>query len=194
VRIAAGRTLLDVRSPENDRARLAALFDDFAPRVFSYARRHCDLASAQDVVSDTFLVAWRRIADVPAQPLPWLLVVARNTIANRRRHELRQDRLADTVGRLSRLAGPASGVDQSVVERDSLLAALAELTPIEREALLLVAWDGLSGKDAAAVARCSVRAFEVRLSRARARLTRAADDPSLPPGPARIHSVLREAQ
>jgi RNA polymerase sigma-70 factor (ECF subfamily) len=181
-----------VEGTDTDRAHLATLFDEFAPRVFAYARRQCDLASAQDVVSETFLVAWRRISAVPAQPLPWLLVVARNTIANRRRHELRQDQLADRVARLDRLAGPANGADQSVVERDSLLAALAELTTLEREALLLVAWDGLSGTDAAAVAGCSVRAFEVRLSRARARLARAADDPS-PPSATRTPSPIRKA-
>jgi RNA polymerase sigma factor (sigma-70 family) len=194
VRIAVGRTLPDVEANTTDRARLAALFDEFAPRVFGYARRQCDEASAQDVVSDTFLVAWRRISDVPADPLPWLLVVARNTIANRRRRELRQDRLADTVAHLDRLAGPASGVDQSVVERETLLAALAELTPLEREALLLVAWDGLSGRDAATVAGCSLRAFEVRLSRARARLTRATTEAPRPSAPARILTVLRKAQ
>ena len=57
-----------------------------------------------------------------------------------------------------------------------MLAALGELTELEREALLLIAWDGLSNGAAAAVAGCSVRAFEVRLSRARARLTRLTTD------------------
>ena len=54
-----------------------------------------------------------------------------------------------------------------------MLTALAELSELEREAVLLVAWDGLANRDAAAVAGCSLRAFEVRLSRARARLDRA---------------------
>lgn len=194
VRIRPGRTLLDVGASETDRDRVAAMFDEYASRVFGYARRQCDPTTAQDVVSDTFLVALRRIADVPPQPLPWLLVVARNTIATRRRHELRQDRLADTVARLDQIAGPATGADQSVLERESLLAALAELTAREREALLLVAWDGLSSSDAAAVAGCSVRAFEVRLSRARARLTRAAENPSRPATPLPTPAVLRKAQ
>ncbi len=53
-----------------------------------------------------------------------------------------------------------------------MIAALADLTDLEREALLMVAWDGLTNTQAAQVAKCSVRAFEVRLSRARARLSR----------------------
>src|SRR5207248_267744 len=89
------------------------------------------------------------------------------------RHEGRQDRLKNALGRLAHLATPTAGADQQVVERAHLLEALTTLSELEREALLLVAWDGLSGPDAAKVAGCSLRAFEVRLSRARARLTRA---------------------
>lgn len=158
-----------------DQESFGALFDALSPRVFAYARRHCDLATAQDVVSDTFLIAWRKYQDLPDDPLPWLLVIARNTISNRRRHDRRQGALVDDLAGIARLAGPAVGADQSVVERDALLAGLGELSDLEREALLLVAWDGLRNADAARVAGCSQRAFEVRLSRARARLNRSAN-------------------
>jgi RNA polymerase sigma-70 factor (ECF subfamily) len=160
--------------------RFEATFEQLSPRVYAYARRHCDSAAAQDVVADTFLVAWRRWAVVPADPLPWLLVVARNTIANRRRHDVRQDRLVDAVGRLELLAGGGAAADQGVLERAAFLDALRQLTEAEREALLLVAWDGLANTDAAGVAGCSRHAFEVRLSRARARLTRAMSESSAP--------------
>jgi RNA polymerase sigma factor (sigma-70 family) len=155
-----------------------ATFEQLSPRVYAYARRQCDPVAAQDVVADTFLVAWRRWAEVPSDPLPWLLVVARNTIANRRRHDARQNRLVDAVGRLELLAGGGAAADQGVLERAAFLDALRQLTEAEREALLLVAWDGLANADAARVAGCSRRAFEVRLSRARARLTRAMSEPS----------------
>ena len=167
MRTGSERTLPGVR---RDEAWFAALFDDLSPRVYGYARRQCDLASAQDVVSDTFLVAWRRRDVVPDPALPWLLVVARNTIANRRRYERRQDQLVETVARLERVAAPA---EHDVGERDVMLRSLAGLSGVEREAVLLVAWDGLANRDAAVVAGCSVRAFEVRLSRGRARLARA---------------------
>jgi RNA polymerase sigma-70 factor (ECF subfamily) len=160
--------------------RFSAMFDELSPRVYAYARRQCDPTVAQDVVADTFLVAWRRWSDVPAEPLPWLLVVARNTLANHRRYAARQHRLTDSVGRVEQLAGPVAGADAGVVERDALLAGLAQLSDAEREALLLIAWDGLSNSQAAHVAGCSVRAFEVRLSRARARLSRAVSEPSPP--------------
>jgi RNA polymerase sigma factor (sigma-70 family) len=158
--------------------RFTAMFDDLAPRVYAYARRRCDAASAQDVVADTFLIAWRRRDDLPAEPLPWLLVVARNTLANRRRHQVRQDRLVEAAGRLAVLAGPAAAAEQVVVDRDAVLAAIDSLSDREREAVLLVAWDGLRNAGAAQVAGCSTRAFEVRLSRARARIGRALADPA----------------
>lgn len=147
-----------------------ALFEQFSPRVYAYARRHGDRQDARDVVADVFVVAWRRRDDVPDAALPWLLVVARNVLGNRRRADRRRARLTDAMTTLDRLARPATSADESVEERKSLLAAAAGLTEREREALLLVAWDGLSNRDAARVLGCSLRAFEVRLSRARARL------------------------
>lgn len=163
-----------------DRERFVQLFDAYAPNVYAYARTRLAPADAQDVVADTFLVAWRRSADVPEHALPWLLVVARNTIANRRRRDLRNGSVLDASG-LADLAAPAAGPDQSVVERMDLLDAVAQLSDLEREAVLLIAWQGLSVGDAARVARCSRRAFEARLSRGRARLARALHElPELP--------------
>ena len=43
-------------------------FRTLAPRVYAYARRHIDLAACEDVVAETFLIAWRRLGEVPEQP------------------------------------------------------------------------------------------------------------------------------
>ena len=83
-----------------------------APRVMAYALRHVDYDVAQEIVAETFLVAWRRLADVPGEPLPWLLVVARHTIANHRRSGDRRARLQAEVERLHNLAEPAPAGDQ----------------------------------------------------------------------------------
>lgn len=157
---------------EDARNRFAALFGELSPRVYAYARRQCDCETAQDVVADTFLAAWRRWSEVPHDALPWLLVVARNTLANRRRSSARLVQLTEAMAHVAAIAGPAAAADSNVLERQTVLAALADLTPAEREAILLVGWDGLDNRQAATVAGCSVRAFEVRLSRARARMTR----------------------
>lgn len=157
-----------------------ALWTEHAPRVMAYALRHLDSDSAQDVVSETFLVAWRRLASVPDDPLPWLLVVARNTISNLRRSGHRQTRLAVELERFQQVAEPAAAADVLATERATVLAQLAALTDKEREALLLVAWDGLTPQQAARVAECSLPAFHVRLFRARRRL-RADGEADTPP-------------
>jgi RNA polymerase sigma-70 factor (ECF subfamily) len=174
------------RTGDDDERRLHEAFERHAPRVFAYALRHADPASAQDVVAEVFLVAWRRVSDLPDDALPWLLVVARNTLHNRRRSRTRQQRLADDLAGLQRAAATSPGADVTAVERAAMLAALAQLSAIERDAVLLVAWDGLPTAAAASVAGCSRHAFEVRLHRARARLRRAlaedaADSDPTPP-------------
>lgn len=168
-----------------DTVRFNALWEAHSRRVLAYALRRTDAETAQEVMAETFLVAWRRLADVPGDPLPWLLIVARNTMSNLHRSRYRQDLLHDELERLQQLAGPEPGVDQAVVGRAEVLSALAALTPNEREALLLVAWDGLSPRDAAQVAGCSASAFHVRLHRARRRLqSRATPHRHPDPGPA----------
>jgi RNA polymerase sigma factor (sigma-70 family) len=155
---------------EQQEQRFVALWTEHGPRVMAYALRHLDPDTAQDVVSETFLVAWRRLASVPDDPLPWLLVVARNTIANLRRSGHRQARLAAELERFRQVAEPAAAADVLATERHTVLTRLAAMTPKEREALLLVAWDGLTPQQAARVAGCSLPAFHVRLFRARRRL------------------------
>ncbi|WP_460459468.1 RNA polymerase sigma factor [Angustibacter peucedani] len=163
----------------SDDERLAATFRQHAGRVYAYARRHVEESQCDDVVSETFLVAWRRPDRVPDQPLPWLLVVARNVIANQRRTARRADQLWFAAVREGWHPTSPSAAD-AVHERDSLLAALAQCTRAEREALLLTAWDGLTPAQAAAVAGCSARAFTVRLHRARTRLRTALADADTP--------------
>lgn len=152
----------------NDRVRLEGIYDECAHRVYAYALRHAGHDDADDVVSETFAVAWRRMDVVPSHPLPWLLVTAGNVIRNRRRADIRRTTLAENLIHLQTV--DAHAVDEFVTERAHLLEALERLTDLEREALLLIAWDGLSPTDAAGVARCAPRAFRARLSRARSRL------------------------
>jgi len=169
-------------STTSDAQRFADLWERYAPRVQAYALRHVDRDTAPEIVAETFLVAWRRLVDVPGEPLPWLLVVARNTVSNHHRSRHRARIVSDEFARLQ-VVVPAVSPESDVTERDALLRALAALTATEREALLLVAWDGLSPAQAAEVCRCSVTAFKVRLHRARRRLGQAVtadDEPSEP--------------
>ena len=168
------------------RQRLSELFAAHADQVLRYALRHLDRPGANDIVSDTFLVAWQRVDDIPDPALPWLLVVARNSIHNRVRSNTRRQRVTTQLLTLERAAATAAAADELALEREGLVRALGRLTDDQREALLLVAWDGLSAVDAAAVLGCSRAAFEVRLHRARKRLRESLHDEDDPhPGPVR---------
>lgn len=158
-------------SPPPDHERLTTVYDEHAPRVYAYALRHVGASDADDVLAETFAVAWRRRDALPAEPLAWLLVTARNVISTSRRADRRRARLNDLLVDGFDVMEPAT--DELVVQRQELLRALQSLSDREREAILLVAWDGLDTVQAAAVAGCSPRAFRARLMRARARLTAA---------------------
>ena len=160
--------LPDVRDTEA-RDRLAAIYDECAPRVYAYAVRHCGPVDADDVVAETFAVAWRRIDVVPEPAIGWLIVTARNVVNGRRRSDRKHVDLARLAAETSQHDEPAA--EEVAVRRRAVLDALDSLSEREREALLLTAWDGLDHAAAAAVAGCSTRAFRARLMRARARLT-----------------------
>jgi hypothetical protein len=66
--------------PAPRRARFDALFHEHHPAVQAYARRRVPPEVVDDIVSETFLVVWRRLDDVPEAPLPWLIAVARNVV------------------------------------------------------------------------------------------------------------------
>jgi RNA polymerase sigma-70 factor (ECF subfamily) len=153
-----------------DRARFTALFDAHAPDLLAYViRRLPDRTSAPDVVADVFLVAWRRIDDVPHGDAArlWLFGVARMTLQNERRGQRRHEALGERLR--AELAVQPDAPEPE--ERDpALAAALARLRPDDRELLLLIGWDGLTPSEAAVVLDISAETTRVRVHRARARL------------------------
>lgn len=150
----------------DDGQRLEALWNAHQRQVHGYALRRTDPASADDVLAETFAVAWRRVRDVPDDALPFLLATARRVLANQRRGDERRDALTDRLQ-----AGAAA---QAPALPDGTLAnALGRLPQSDVELLLLVAWEGLSGAEAARVVGCTTAAVHVRLHRARRRLAHA---------------------
>jgi RNA polymerase sigma factor (sigma-70 family) len=148
--------------------RFEELFRANYAAVRGYALRRAPADVAQDVVAETFLVAWRRLEDVPDDALPWLYGVARRVLANERRSADRRTALEQRVAS-STLTGASDAADR-LGDAELMRAALAGLSENHREALMLVAWHGLTGARAARAAGCSAATFAVRLHRARAKL------------------------
>jgi RNA polymerase sigma factor (sigma-70 family) len=158
-------------SDEDEADRFTAVFRRYHSRILAYALRRTDEGSAEDVVAETFTAAWRHIGWLPDEPLPWLYRTAHNCLANQRRSSRRQVRLAGRVAdHLATADLDVPDHSAGVVEEADLRVALAALPPRDREALLLVSWEGLDHRAAAYVTGCSPTAFKVRAHRARKRL------------------------
>ena len=124
------------------------------------------------MVAEVFLIAWRRIGDIPSDnEVAWLLAVARRVLSNAHRGDARRERL------LVRLheAVPVPSTDNrgSVDDNDAfdrVRDALARLRPADTEILQLTTWEELSHAEIAVVLDCSINAVAIRLHRARQRL------------------------
>jgi RNA polymerase sigma factor (sigma-70 family) len=145
-----------------------ALFGEHASAIHRYFVRRAARADADDLTADVFVVAWRRRAEVPeGAELAWLYRTAGFVLANHRR-KVASVPLHDTETMLDAVSEiPWSSSD------DDVRQVLASLSPRDRQILLLVGWEGVSGQDLASVLGISRSASDAALSRARARLREA---------------------
>lgn len=155
-----------------DDERFAELYHREYSSVLRYAARRVGHDTAPDIAARTFVDAYRRLAQLPAEARAarvWLLGLARGHVSNEWRGQRRRQALADrlTVWRTSL---PAPPVDGEVVTRLAFHEAMTRLAGKDREALRLFYWEGLSVEEAADVAGCRAGTMATRLSRARSRL------------------------
>src|SRR3990172_1270759 len=125
--------------------RFRAIYDAAYPRVMAYAlRRGRTREDALDVVSETFIVAWRRLDDIPddVRRIPWVYGVARRGLAP---HHRAGNPPAPPGARLENDPGSAAPGFDAVHE------ALDALRPDDREILTLSAWDDLDNDEIAVV-------------------------------------------
>jgi RNA polymerase sigma-70 factor (ECF subfamily) len=153
---------------EARRRRFADVYDENYHLILGYALRRAPAGDAADLAAETFLLAWRRLDDVPpgAEARLWLYGAARRLLANQRRGERRRERLAERMRDDARTAADRDEVH----EGHGLRAAFARLRADQRELLALVAWEGLEPREIACVVGSSPNAVRLRLHRARRRL------------------------
>jgi RNA polymerase sigma-70 factor (ECF subfamily) len=157
----------------DDRARFAELFAETRLALLGYlVRRSESPDEAADLLAEVFLVAWRRIADVPAGAggRLWLYGVARKLLANQRRRVRRERGLAIELAEALRRVSHEPRSDDLDPRLPLLADALASLGERDRELLTLTAWEDLSPAQIAVVLHQPVGVVRVRLHRARMRL------------------------
>jgi RNA polymerase sigma factor (sigma-70 family) len=162
-------------SDDERAAAFGRIYDAHYAAIAAYARRRLDPLDAEDLVAETFLVTWRRLADVPAgnEALPWLYGVARRILSQRRRGARRWDRLVTRIASLRRPEDEIAMPPEDPDGRDAVLGALAGLRPQDQELLRLAEWEELGHAELASVLGCSTNAVAIRLHRAHRRFRQA---------------------
>ncbi len=171
-----------VKRSRADPERFAVLFDRYFTPLHMYVSRRLGGAAGDDVAAETFLVAFReRIRFDPARGSvrAWLYGIATNLIRGHHRAEERGYRANARAA-----AEPVYTADEeradaritAAAARDALVAALADLSPGDRDALLLVVWGELSHEETAEALGIPVGTVGSRMHRARRRLRAALDD------------------
>ncbi|WP_121258452.1 RNA polymerase sigma factor [Nocardioides ferulae] len=172
-----------------------ARFEDLAPALVDPLRRflarRTDPDTAEEVLSDTLLVCWRRVEQMPDEPLPWAYGVARNCLANAERGARRRSRLTArlvSVAPPQPVPGPGEEPDDA-----GLVEAMAALRPEDAELLRLWAWEQLGPAEIAVVLDTTPNAVSIRLTRARQKLRTRLERTRKSAGPAG-HEESREGR
>ena len=178
-----------------DEALFRRLYADHFRAVVAFCVRRSEQPDdAADAVADIFLVAWRRLGDVPSgdEALPWLYGVGRRVLANQRRSLRRRERLgAKLRSSLAEAYVPDPAESTGDVER--VRTALGTLSSADRELLQLVGWEHLQPHEVAVVLGLPAATVRTRLTRARARLRAALGDAPRGAGHEQVTSAARRS-
>ena len=157
--------------PSVNETRFNEVFGAYHDEIWRYAMRRCAYDDAANIVSDTFLTAWRRVQDIPAgvNARLWLYKVASHCVTNQQRGQRRYLRL---VSRLADNSPPANTTEAEGVAPDhrELHLAFAQLSKSDQELLRLLTWEELSHEQVATVLGITANAVALRARRARRNL------------------------
>ncbi len=148
-------------SDEDSTTSFETFFRENYSSLWRYVARRVPASSVDDIVSTSFVVAWKKFSSIEAPSLPWLIRIASFEVSNDRR-KLRREGLRIVSGAIEEIAGPRDDAfDGSLVR-----AALTGLSVSDQEVLRLVLWDELSRADIAQILGISTNAVNVRFHRA----------------------------
>jgi RNA polymerase sigma-70 factor (ECF subfamily) len=165
-----------IAASRDDAQVFAVIFERHFDAVFSYVGRRVGSEVADEIAAETFLAAFRsRQRYDTSRPVarPWLLGIATNLLRHHHRTEVRRLRAYSRIERPESSTGDFDLADarlDAARARPRLLAAIADLSRDERDALLLLAWADLSYDEIAQALEIPIGTVRSRLHRARARM------------------------
>ncbi|MCW6007878.1 RNA polymerase sigma factor [Micromonospora sp. CPCC 205371] len=168
-----------IQASLGDPDRFAVIYDRYAATLYRYAHQRVGAESADDVVAEAFLAAFRGRGQYDlSRPdaRPWLFGILTRKLASHHRKEKARYRAMARAAPDGVLDGPADEVATRVIAdaaRRPLAAALAGLSRGDRDVLLLVAWGQLSYDEVAAALKIPPGTVGSRLNRARRKVREA---------------------
>ena len=168
-----------VQLSRHEPEHFSVLFRRHAPHIQRYVVRRLGQDAADDIVAETFLLAFRQrdsYDQTRADARPWLYGIATNLIGRHRRAEIRLYRALARTGADPVMEPFTDRVDDRVSASTAsrrLATALARLPEKLRDTLLLVAWGDLSYEEVATALGVPVGTVRARVSRARSKLRQA---------------------
>ncbi|QNA92911.1 MULTISPECIES: RNA polymerase sigma factor [unclassified Microbacterium] len=161
----------------DDPGTFSEIFERHVRPVGGYIRRRIGSDAVDDVLSETFLVAFRRRAAFDrswASARPWLLGIATRVVKNHRAAEARQWRAFEASSSADVVAEPPQTASEARMDADAALRALAPriaaLAARDRDTLLLHAWGDLTYEQIADALGVPVGTVRSRLNRVRRQL------------------------
>lgn len=160
----------------SDPRAFAAIFDRHGPALLRYLSVRVGHGEAEGLLAEAFRIAFERRASFDStapSALPWLYGIGANLLARHRRSEARR---LHALARLRTEAGAAPGDDDviSAIDAAALLPRVAEaltaLPALDRDTLLLYAWEGLGYEDIGRALSIPAGTVRSRVNRARSRL------------------------
>jgi RNA polymerase sigma-70 factor (ECF subfamily) len=168
-----------------DAGAFDAVHDEFNGRLYTFlARLMRSRERAEDLLEETWLRLVTHAARLQPDTRigPWLFTVARNLYVSHCRARMLEEAYVNDGIALWPPAPQSSPFDETAANEleARIETALARLTPMYREALLLVAVEGLEPSEAAEICGVSATTMRQRLKRARDLLARRVEKSGTP--------------
>ena len=159
-----------------DTELFSRLYDETHRDLLAFLLRRCPTAEdAADVLWEPSRIAWEKRSHLPAgdDARPWLLGVAKNVAQRERAQDQQQTAIVQQLAlAIEQASAPTHRQNASV------RAALSELSPLDRDIVLMLSVGDMTPREVASIVTLSPNAVRIRAHRARARLRTLLSSPS----------------